>query len=201
MTKSSLILKLYPYISTILGISLVIGFVFLYSDLFQKKHSPIEYVNANQSSEIDNQEKLITAHIEGQIQKSGTYQLQPGSIIQDLIEKAGGLTDLADINNDNINLATLVNDNDNIVIPTANEKQPATQTSSVNPNTNANSSLININTASSADLISLPSIGPATAQKIIDYRTTKRFTNIEELMEVKGIGEKTFEKLKNQITV
>lgn len=199
MTKPSLILKLYPYISTILGVSLVIGFVFLYSDLFQKNHSPIEYVNANQSSGINGQETLINAHIEGQVQKPGTYQLQPGSIIQDLIDKAGGLTDLADINNDNINLATLVADNDNIVIPTANEKQPTTQTA--NTNNSTNSSLININTASSADLVSLPSIGPLTAQKIIDYRATKRFTTIEELMEIKGIGEKKFEKLKNQITV
>ncbi len=62
--------------------------------------------------------------------------------------------------------------------------------------------LVNINTASSDDLMKLSGIGTATAEKIIDYRTTNGdFSNIEELMDVKGIGEKTFSKIKNHIYV
>ena len=61
--------------------------------------------------------------------------------------------------------------------------------------------LINLNTATVEQLTSLPGIGPATADKIVEYRATKPFTSVEEIVEVKGIGEKKFEAIKDLITV
>lgn len=60
---------------------------------------------------------------------------------------------------------------------------------------------VNINTASAEELVALPSVGPVIAQRIVDYREDEPFSSVEEIQEVKGIGEKTFEQIKEVIEV
>ena len=84
-------------------------------------------------------------------------------------------------------------------LKTSADQSPKSET--VAPTT-AQSNLININTATLSELDSLPGIGPAYAQRIIDYRTSKGgFSSINDLLNVKGIGNKTLEKFKDKITL
>ncbi|MBI3359814.1 MAG: helix-hairpin-helix domain-containing protein, partial [Chloroflexi bacterium] len=124
----------------------------------------------------------------------------------DAIAAAGGAT--ADGNTGRLNLAAPLADGQQIVVPS--NSQPASAPPSTSSNQSPTSNLstpspsdkININTASAEELEALPQIGPATAAKIVDYRTAHGpFKTIEEITNVKGIGPATFEKIKALITV
>jgi competence protein ComEA len=101
-----------------------------------------------------------------------------------------------------INLARALQDGEQIYVPQVGEalSQPAQVTSMTNDT--APGSIININNGTLADLDTLPGIGPAIAQRIIDYRQANGpFMTIEQIMDVSGIGPATFDKIKDQITV
>ncbi|MDR0875325.1 MAG: helix-hairpin-helix domain-containing protein [Clostridiales Family XIII bacterium] len=164
----------------------------------------------------------------GAVVRPGVIALPPGSRITDAIEAAGGLTEAADVSV--INRAQVVADGDKLYIPTAKEVEngqlkpsvglvigeggfsgaaaggsaaaPETVSSAGNaPGTDAQSR-INLNTADAETLQLLNGVGPATAQKIIDYRSAHgQFKRIEDIMNVSGIGTKTYEKLKDKICV
>lgn len=120
--------------------------------------------------------------IKGEVKKPGSYELERQATLQDLIQQAGGLTKQADTSQ--LNLSQSVLDQSVITIP-AQQKQ--------------SQALISINQASEDELCQLTGIGPAMAKRIIDYRQAHPFNQLEQLQEVKGIGPKLFEKLKNQI--
>ena len=167
----------------------------------------------------------LRVHVTGAVVHPGVYALPRGSIWQDAITAAGGPTALGDVSR--INLAQLIVDGDQIVvpalIPSATPRAPtstpaptvtvgpgtpsptAPPTDTPAPTTSGAASAggkININTAAAAELETLPRIGPAIAQRIIDYRTANGpFASIEDIMKVKGIGPATFEKIKDLITV
>lgn len=164
----------------------------------------------------------LRVHVTGAVKTPGVYQLPKSAIVKDAIEAAGGLTDRADVSR--LNLAALLIDGQALFIPElpptapptptvgpgtpTPTPEPATATPPAqttqppgNPTTNTGQ-LININTATQAELESLPRIGPAIAQRIIDYRNANgAFTSIEQIMNVKGIGSATFEAIKDFITV
>jgi len=143
---------------------------------------------------VDN-EGGITIDIEGAVLKPGVYQLDKGLLIQDAINLAGGLTAEADLEkiSKEINRADELKNHQKIYLPFKSQK--TSQSSAENGK-------INLNYADANQLESLPGIGPAYAQKIIQYRETEGgFATIEEIMEISGIGEKTFEKIKDLITV
>lgn len=127
--------------------------------------------------------EIIEAEIKGEVSRPGVYSLKNGASLQDLIQAAGGETENADT--DDQILMEPVKDGQIVVIGA--KAAPGRQEK------------ISISTASLETLQQLPGIGPAMAQRIIDYRTAHPFQSLEELMEVKGIGEKTFEKLKDRI--
>lgn len=144
-------------------------------------------------------EEEITIDIEGAIKNPGVYKLKNGNIIQDAINIAGGLNENVDANllAKEINRAEILKNNQKIFIPfrtQISQEVAAAETSQ-------NSTKINLNTASLEQLDSLPGIGPVYAQRIIDYRKKKSFVSIEEIMEIQGIGEKTFEKIKELISI
>ena len=169
----------------------------------------LEVVQTNTTKETE--EKNIFVHIAGCVQKEGMLELSSNSRIADAIEKAGGLTQEADLSD--INLAYLLEDGMKIYIPNQNERQEnneKTENTAKTENTpsmqiqdtSTKQDVININTATQEELDTLPGIGPATATKIIEYRKEKgKFKQKEEIKEVSGIGEAKYEKIKEYISV
>lgn len=144
-------------------------------------------------------DKPIVVHITGAVPRPGVYALPQGARVQDGISAAGGF--LAEADKSNINLAQLLDDGEKLDVPFIEGGSPvlATPLPQVVATT---TELININTASAAELDSLPGIGPTTAQKIIDYRTQNGpFVSTEDIINVPGIGPGTYERIKDLITV
>lgn len=158
----------------------------------------------------------LRVHVIGAVKSPGLYALPQSSILQDALNAAGGPAGNADLTG--LNLAQLLTDGTQIVIPTLVPTAPPTVTvgpgtpqSTAEPNTEATpaatgkptaSGPVNINTASLDQLETLPGVGPAIGQRIIDYRTAHGpFQKIEQIMNVKGIGPATFNNLQSLITV
>lgn len=147
-------------------------------------------------------------YITGAVQNPGVYEIDKDSRINDVLIKAGGATD--DANLEIVNLAAYVEDAQQIIIPkigdTVDKIENAIQNNNENikvGNSNSNgNSLININSASKELLTTLPGIGNTIADSIIEYRENNGgFKSIEEIKNVPRIGDKTFEKLKDLITL
>ncbi|MFZ5916797.1 MAG: helix-hairpin-helix domain-containing protein [Chloroflexota bacterium] len=150
----------------------------------------------------------LRVYVSGAVRQPDVYVLPPGSIVKDALQAAGGPADAADLNR--VNLALALYDQQHIYIPRQDEATPAAPLPGSEPppvtvsgNETANlSGPINLNTATIEQLDALPGIGPAIAQRIVDYRQANGpFATPEDIMNVKGIGQATFEKLQNQITV
>ena len=164
----------------------------------------------------------IAVHVTGAVRSPGVYYLSAGARVHEAIEKAGGKTDRADIHS--LNLAAKIRDGEQIDVPEIRQipdvKQdspsssaaqeyiiPTSPNSSVIPQPSMRRSApsdgarININTATSQELQTLRGVGPAMAQRIIEYRQTSGgFSTVDDLTNVKGIGEKTLEKIRDRIT-
>lgn len=135
----------------------------------------------------------IFVHILGAVERPGLYELREGDRAIDAVAAAGGFLDTAD--QAQLNLARFVVDGEQIVVPVVGEI-PATV-----PGVTAQGK-VNLNTADAAALDTLPGVGPAIAARIIAWREANgRFTAVEDLMGVTGIGDKTFEELKELVTV
>lgn len=120
----------------------------------------------------------IQAEIKGEVICPGVYQIPWNATVQTLVETAGGFTDTADL--DAVNLSAVVKDREVVSIRTVPQTQETT---------------VSLSSATLEELTKLPGVGPAIAQRILEYRDTEGFASLEDLMNVKGIGEKTFEKL------
>jgi competence protein ComEA len=145
----------------------------------------------------------LCVYVSGAVARPDVYELPPDSIVKDAIEAAGGPTGEADLNR--INLARRVQDEEQIYVPQKGEESlPVSPPSgpSLSSPSSQKGDKVNINTATAEELDTLPGVGPSIAQRIIDYRTTHGpFRSIEDIKKVKGIGDATFEELKDKITV
>ena len=160
------------------------------------------------ASSINATPQLITVHVAGSVKNPGVYRLKYGSRINDGIVAAGGATSLANL--DVINLATVLNEGEQIYVPKRGEK-PHTitnrpqlggaggatgglngvggATGGGGATSSAVLQLININLASVVELEQLPGVGPATAKAIVAYREKNgAFLKVEDLLKVRGIG-------------
>jgi competence protein ComEA len=146
-------------------------------------------------------EKPIVVYITGAVPRPGVYALAQGSRVQDAISAAGGF--LADADKTGINLARALEDGEQLDIAYTSGSSPVIGTPApAATEAPSNAELININTASEAELITLPGIGHTTALKIIAYREANGpFVNIEDIVNVSGIGPGTYQKIKDLITV
>ena len=156
----------------------------------------------------------IRVFVSGQVAAPAVYELPPASIVQQALEAAGGFTSAA--NTAVVNLAQTLVDGAHVYVPAEGEEAAAPLTVVSQPSTavesapgesaaaaaGASGGLININTATLEQLDTLPGVGPAIAQRIIDHRDANGpFTAIEAVMDVSGIGESRFEQMKEIITV
>ena len=155
--------------------------------------------------------KEITVYVSGEVNKSGVVTLKEGDRLAVAVEKLGGTTKKADLNN--INLAIRVKDEEHYIIPKigdakqedlkdVNNTKDIENAEIKNENTAKDSLKININTATLEELDKLPGVGEATANKIISHREENgQFKNIEDIKNVNGIGDKKFENMKELICV
>lgn len=150
---------------------------------------------------------VLMVDIKGAVAAPGIYSLKSGERVNDVIAKAGGLQKEAD--RTAINLAQKLQDEMVIYVPKTGEEPPAELAVAAVPQENApahstasGGQAVNINKAAAEELQQLPGIGQAKAQAIIEYReTTGAFSKPEDLKNVSGIGEKTFEKLEPLVVV
>ena len=158
----------------------------------------------------ENKNEKIMVHITGAVKNEGVVKLSENSRITDAIEAAGGLTDDADMSK--INLAYVLEDGIKIKIPSKNDveevlNEEATENEQLvqsipEGNTKSEKGIVNINKATQTELETLPGIGPSIALKIINYREENgKFSSIEDLKNVNGIGDSKFENIKNYICV
>lgn len=140
--------------------------------------------------------KKISVYLSGQVKNISVVELEDNGNLRlvDAVNKAGGLTNLADTAA--INMAEPLTDGQHIHIPT---KEISLQAQSVSAP--SSSDLVNINTADAERLATLKGIGPALAQRIIDHREQNgAFKSIDEIKNVRGIGQKKFDAFKDKIT-
>ena len=139
----------------------------------------------------------IRVYVSGAVKNPDVYTLPVGSIVRDAMNVAGGPAGDADL--DRINLAAPLGDGVQVHFPRKGE--PAAAAGGSTPGATAGAP-IDINTATLEQLETLPGIGPAIAQRIVDYRQANGpFTSIEQIKDVSGIGDALFERLKGRITV
>ncbi len=148
---------------------------------------------------------VIIVDVRGAVAQPGVYTLEVGSRVQDALKRAGGTLPNAETRT--FNLARKLNDGEQIYVPTFAEATlvptatPGKGTRVPTP-TKTPMGKININTATVEELDVLPGIGPAIALRIVDYRTQKGpFKKIEDIKDVRGIGDAIFADIKDSITV
>ena len=145
---------------------------------------------------------FVMVDIKGAVQKPGVYQLPKDARVKDALAQAGGATKEADLRQ--LNLASKLQDEMAVYIPAAGEEiPPSSPVSSISSSGTSNDQpLVNINTANTDELQTLNGIGPSKASAIVSYREENGlFQTVEDLGQVSGIGEKSLEKIKAQITV
>ena len=181
-----------------------------------KENNSIKDIEENVQEEQNTENKnIIVVHVSGAVNNDGIIELEEGSRVSDAIEKAGGLKENAYTKD--INLAYKVEDEMKIYIPTIDERNKyseendkdaadniITNKNFKNDSTNIKdkNSKININTATKEQLESLPGIGESTSIKIIEYRNQNgKFKDIQDIKNIKGIGESKFNNIKDKIDV
>ena len=158
----------------------------------EEENNNLVIENSNDNSNLQtSSNNTIVVEIKGEVMNPDVYTLSEGSIIKDLIEMAGGLTEEADISN--INRAKEINNHDLIIIRNINDVNIDVEAENNEVNEESDDGKI-------SKLKEIPGIGEVKANSIISYREKNNgFKSIEELKNVDGIGEKTFEKIKDSI--
>ncbi|WP_167046891.1 ComEA family DNA-binding protein [Salinibacterium sp. ZJ454] len=135
----------------------------------------------------------IFVHVLGSVQTPGLYALHEGARTVDAVAAAGGFADTADTGG--VNLARFVTDGEQLYVPALGEAAPPAAPGAEVPGK------VNLNTADLTQLDTLPRVGPAMAERIIQWRDANGgFQVIEDLMSVTGIGQKTFDGLRELVT-
>lgn len=201
---------IYQYVKE-KGIVLLIGIVTIFMGgyfFLSHKASPVKsepkqelVTKKNEDNKQENKTKelqTIVVDIQGAVKNPGVYHVKNKAILQEVLQMAGGLTENADIKQ--INRAKRVVDQMQIYVP--NKGEQSSPGSNMSQNGSDNKKIVNINTAVVDDFKDVTGIGPKKAEKIIAYREEHgQFETLHDLTKVSGIGEKSLENLKEQLSV
>ena len=166
--------------------------------IIEETSSEAEVSNENYFLQVTENQSCVV-YICGEVVSPGVYELNSSDRIASALEMAGGFTDLAA--REYINLAEYVTDGMKIYIPSIEESRSGLISESQATDTSGNG-LININTATKEQLMTLKGIGESRAEDIIAYRESNQgFKSIEDIMNVSGIKDALFNKIKDNITV
>lgn len=200
------------YIAITIIFIIIIVFIIYYIDTNKDNEIVINnneelLVKNENSTQIEaTKEEYIFVHISGAVNNEGVIEIQSNKRIKDVVNMAGGVKENADLTD--INLAQVLEDGIKIYIPTKEEREQKlenyenTQVNTISSKNTSKESVVNINTASQTELESLPGIGPSIALKIINYRKENgRFSKIEDIKNVSGIGDSKFNSIKDFIKV
>lgn len=156
----------------------------------------------------EKEEAKITVYVSGAVANPGLHEIAPGSRAVEAIAAAGGMTEEA--NKDKVNLAKICKDGMQVNVPrlSAKERRRLAAASSAEAAEQGSASYnaaqesetaltgkVHLNTATAEELETLPGVGEVTAQRIVEYRSAHGFARIEDLMNVKGIGQAKFKKM------
>lgn len=199
--------KNYIVIAVVAVIICIVILIYIFSlnQTDYNNYEDLEITSTEEENIEETEEKeKIKVHIAGSVVSEGIIELEEGARVADAIDKVGGTT--PDANMNQVNLAYKLEDGQKIYIPNQNEEEykitEGMEGIQTNEDINKNNELININTATQTELELLPGIGPSTATKIIDYREENgEFETIDDIKNVPGIGEAKYETIKNSITV
>lgn len=168
------------------------------SNIVQNDTASIESTSVESSSDVEstNSTKKMYIDIKGEVNNPGVYKMKSGSRVTDLIKDAGGFKKDAD--QSEVNLAKQLIDQDMIIVYKVGQA-PKNNLMDSSPK---DEEKVNINKADSEELQKLDRVGEKMAQKIIDYRNQHNgFHSIDEIKQISGFGEKTFERLKDSLTI
>lgn len=210
------IIQLLTKWKTHIIILIAVVLLFIVILMLMKNNEPSEYMTTSNAynSQFNNNEKYnkndnnlstsskenstIYVDVKGAVKLPDVYEMKKNDRVKDVLKKAK-VSENADITK--INLSEKLTDQKMIYIPNKNEtKLNATLTNQSNLDT-SESIKVNLNTANERELLNVPGIGPTKVKEIIKYREEKgQFNKVEDLKQVRGIGGKTFEKLKDYFT-
>lgn len=204
------------FVFAVIGIILFVGIYFfntINTNADSVDSDIVEEKEVEATNKISKTTSKIKVDIKGQIKNPGVYEASSSDRVIDIIKKSGGLEKNADT--DTVNLSKVIYDEMVIIIPIKKDAKEANTPKVVLKNDagvndikqstsnekSINSGIVNINTASLKELITLTGIGESKANAIIEYRTKNgKFKTIDDIKKVSGIGSSLFEKIKNNIT-
>lgn len=148
-------------------------------------------------------QSAVIVHVAGAVKEPGIVELRPGDRVVDALRAAGGATSKADLGA--LNLARPVTDGEQVYVPLPGESPPAPAAvagSSGGGGGVGSDGVVDLNTADAQALDSLPGVGPVLAERILDWRLEHgRFTSVDELAEVSGIGDKLLSQIREKVRV
>ncbi|WP_217644037.1 helix-hairpin-helix domain-containing protein [Bacillus sp. cl95] len=163
------------------------------------EEQPVQKMEEKVPNEKEQALQTLMVDVKGAVVHPGVFQATSEERVKDLVNRAGGLTETADPNQ--VNFAAHIEDEMVIYVPKIGEEKIQIADSSTGSKQEDSPDKINLNQANETELQMIPGVGPAKAKAIIEYRESTGFKTIDDIKNISGIGDKTFEKLKDFITV